>query len=157
MEVRLKDVLERDMDFLFMEEFVSEQEFTNLFLKRIGKANAKVIEVKHSETDVEYGESDITVIVEYESKRHALLIEDKIDAIAMKEQCARYFRRGEKGIQNKKFDGFDVFIIAPQKYLNENQESKKYPNRISYEEVHEYFSRKTTDRNIFKKKIFRTM
>ncbi len=94
-ECRFSDVSERDMDLLFLEEMVSSQEFLNIFLSKINLPDATVCSVEQSKVDVEYGESDMTVIVEKSSNKYGLLIEDKIDAIAMPNQSGRYIARGE--------------------------------------------------------------
>lgn len=148
---KFSDVSERDMDLLFLEEFVCSQPFADIFLSKIGMSGARVVEVEQSKVDVEFGESDMTVIVEYNGRRHALLIEDKIDAIAMPNQSGRYQERGKRGIENGEYLSFDVFIVAPQKYLEQNSEAKKYPRSITYEECLEYFSGLTDNRSIFKK------
>ncbi len=150
MNVKFNDVTERDMDFLFIEEIASTPEFAKIFLKKIAIENADVIETEISKVSSEFGESDMTVIISVDDKRHALLIEDKIDAIAMPRQCNRYFKRGELGIKNGEYDSFDVFIVAPEKYLKENKEAVKYPNKVSYEECAKFFKNKTDNRNQFK-------
>ena len=147
---KFADVSEHDMDMLFLEEFVVSKEFLNIFTSRIDIFDASVVEVEHSKTHPEYGESDMTVIVETDGRRHCLLIEDKIDAIAMPQQCDRYLKRGKLGILNGEYDSFDVFIVAPQKYLTDNAEAKKYPNKVSYEECQAYFEKDMDDRKIFK-------
>ena len=43
-----KDVRERDMDFLIMEEFGASQDFANIFLSKVNKINAKVDYIYHS-------------------------------------------------------------------------------------------------------------
>ena len=150
MHCKFKDVTEKDMDMLILEELVAEQSFANLFLQQVNKSGAEVISVEHSKSDVELGESDITVIVEWHGKRHALLIEDKIDAVAMENQCDRYFKRGDKAVTAGEYEGYDVFIIAPKKYLEENEEALKYPSQVSYEECFEYFAEKGDNRSLFK-------
>ena len=144
------DISERDMDLLFLEEFACSEVFLKLFLDKIKIENATVITLEHSKTDVEYGESDITVIVQSNERKIALLIEDKIDAIAMPNQYGRYMLRGERGIANGDYSEFYVFIIAPQKYLSENTEAKKYPYQISYEECIHYFEVLNNKRSEFK-------
>lgn len=136
---KFSDVSERDMDMLFLEEFACSKNFLQIFLSKIEISDVEVVEIEHSKTDVEFGESDITIIIRHEGKQIALLIEDKIDAIAMPNQYERYVCRGERGIQNGDYAEFYVFIIAPQKYLSENSEAKKYPYQITYEECLEYF------------------
>ena len=150
LECKFSDVSERDMDLLFLEEMASSQEFLNIFLSKINMSDAKVCSIEQSKVDVEYGESDMTVIVEKDGKKYGLLIEDKIDAIAMPNQSGRYIARGEIGKQNGDYKDFFIFIIAPQRYLEENEEAKKYPNKITYEECLEYFRLKTDNRSVFK-------
>ena len=147
---KFADVSEHDMDMLFLEEFVVSKEFLNIFTSKVGILNATVVEIEHSKTHPEFGESDMTVIIETERKRHGLLIEDKIDAIAMPEQCERYMKRGEYGILSGYYNSFDVFIVAPEKYLKDNEEAQKYPNKVSYEECQVYFEKDSDSRKQFK-------
>lgn len=147
---KLADVSEHDMDLLFLEEFVVSQEFLNLFTAKVGLLDTTVIEIEHSKTHPEYGESDMTVIVEANGTRYGLLIEDKIDAIAMPEQHERYVKRGKYGMSHGDYSKFFVFIVAPEKYLKENAEAQKYPNKISYEECVRYFETDTDRRKAFK-------
>lgn len=150
LECKFSDILERDMDLLFLEEFVSSEEFLNIFLSKINLTGAMVRKIEHSKMDLDDGESDMTAIVEKDGRKYGLLIEDKIDAIAMKNQSGRYFKRGEKGKINGDYNKYFVFVVAPKKYLQENQEAKKYPNKITYEECLEYFLSKTDPRSQFK-------
>lgn len=147
---KFSDVLEKDMDLLFLEEIVSSPNFLNIFTSKVNIASARVVKVEHSKVHSEFGESDMTVIIETEGKKHGLLIEDKIDAIAMPEQYERYVIRGNIGIENGDYESFDVFIIAPVKYLKVNQEAQKYPNQITYEECANYFRGLSDARAIFK-------
>ena len=147
---KFADVSEHDMDMLFLEEFVVSKEFLNIFTSKVDISDATVVEVEHSKTHPEFGESDMTVIIETNGNRHGLLIEDKIDAIAMPEQYSRYVKRGDIGKENGDYSDFDVFIVAPEKYLNENVEAQKYPNKVSYEECLKYFEADTDNRKHFK-------
>ncbi len=144
------DVIERDMDILFAEEFASANGFTSIFVEAVGEKNAEVTSIHVSKTDVALGESDLEIILKSGDEKIGFLIEDKIDAKAMPEQAARYIQRGEKGIATGEYDRYHVFIIAPQKYLNQNEEAHKYPNKISYETILEYFERDTDARSFFK-------
>lgn len=144
------DVLERDMDMLFLEELVSSNEFLDLFLLQIGIEEATVLSAEHSKIDNELGESDLMVVLEHNSKRVALLIEDKIDAIAQPEQASRYIERGNKGLAHGDYDEYYIFIVAPKIYLDTNDEASKYPYSISYEEALNYFESKNDSRSAFK-------
>ena len=138
-DCKFSDVTEHDMDMLFLEEFVSSKAFLDIFTKPIGISSAKVVSVQSSKTDVLLGESDMTITIEKDSERIGLLIENKIDAIAMHCQAERYFLRGEKSISAGEFDKYFVFIIAPREYMKNNSEAQKYPNKVEYESVLDYF------------------
>ena len=144
------DVLERDMDMLFLEELVSSDKFLGIFLSKIGIEKATVVSAEHSKKDNELGESDLAVILEHDSKRVALLIEDKIDAVAQPEQAGRYIERGNKGLADGDYDEYYIFIVAPKIYLDTNDEANKYPYSISYEEVLSFFESKNDSRSAFK-------
>ncbi len=150
MNYKFDDVSERDMDLLFAEELSSSKDFADIFLLKLDLHNAEIIELELSKMSTEFGESDITAIFFVDGRKHALLIEDKIDAIAMPRQCERYFERGMIGVSQKEYDVFSVFIIAPEKYLKNNNEAQKYPNKISYEECLQYFEKKSDNRSQFK-------
>ena len=130
---------ERDVDFIIMRAFAELSGFTSLFLKKAGYPLSSVISIEHSFTDSELGESDITVIVAHKNQKLGLLIENKIDATAMPEQYLRYTYRGERGKQAGKYDSFAVFLIAPQAYIDSNEEAAKYTNTISYESILQFF------------------
>ena len=147
---RFSDVSEHDMDMLFLEEFASSDAFLNIFVSTIGVDQAKVISIEASKTDINLGESDMTIVIEAENKRIGLLIEDKIDALAMPEQAARYTLRGEKGVEEGDYEEFYVFITAPRDYLVNNVEAQKYPNRIEYEQILKYFKNLNDRRAQFK-------
>lgn len=138
-------VEERDMDTLFLEAIGSDKGFLKIFLNKIEKlrnGNFNVLSIELSKTDND-GESDITVIIEDNNAKYGLLIEDKIDAIAMPEQCKRYTRRGNKGVKNGDYSKFFVFIVSPQKYYEQDKEAKKYEYYVSYEECKKYFGAKS--------------
>ena len=82
MRFKFLDVIERDIDRIILEEFASSKEFLDVFLSKIKMSNLEVVELEHSKTDIELGESDITIIVKDRDIKHGILIENKIDAIA---------------------------------------------------------------------------
>ena len=138
-----KNVCERDMDLLFIEAFVTDRGFSDLFINQTsfkGK-EYKILSTEISKVDKDLGESDITIIIDVEGIKYALLIEDKIDAIAMPNQHGRYIERGNKGIGNNEYSYFDVFIVCPEKYRKNNEEATKYKYYVSYEQCLEYFSK----------------
>ena len=143
-------VSERDMDLLLLEELVSSEEFLHIFLSKIGLENANIRSIEQSKVDVQFGESDMTVIVEKGGNKYGLLIEDKIDAVAMSNQSSRYVERGELGKKNGDYQQYFIFIVAPESYLQKNNEAKKYPYQVTYEECLRHFCSKEDNRSIFK-------
>ena len=137
-------VSERDMDMLFLNAFATDKGFLELFIKeaKLPKGDYTVNEVYLSKADKD-GESDITVIIECSGRKYGLLIEDKIDAIAMPEQPERYIKRGNRGIKNGDYDKFFSFIVCPEKYYKNNDAAKKYDYEVMYEEIRAHFSKKT--------------
>ena len=140
-DFKFNTVRERDMDLLFLETIGSNINFANMIVNHT-KWAGKQFEVKSvelSRIDAELGESDITVIIACEGITCAILIEDKIDAIAMPNQHGRYLARGKRGIANKEYNDFDVLMICPKKYYTNNDEAKLYDHHLFYEECAEYF------------------
>ena len=139
------NIQERDMDMMFLECLLTDDGFLRLFLRKaeITGTSVEVLNVALSETDPEYGESDITVLLSVDGKKHALLIEDKINAPAMPEQCDRYSKRANKAKIKGEYDDYSVFIICPETYYDTNSEAKKYAYFITYEDCINYFSVKT--------------
>lgn len=138
------NIQERDMDMMFLECLLTDDSFLHLFLREaeITGTSVEVLNVALSETDPEFGESDITVLLSVDGKKHALLIEDKINAPAMPEQCDRYSKRASKAKNKGKYDDYSVFIICPDAYYKTNEEAKKYAHFITYEDCIKYFSAK---------------
>lgn len=147
---KFRDVIERDMDILILEEFTCSNDFSKIFLDKIGLDNAQILLTWQSKTDTELGESDMTIVFGCCGKKIALLIEDKIDAIAMPEQPTRYILRGNKGIANNEYDAYYIFIVAPQQYLDNNDKANEYPYKVSYEEIRAYFEKSSNPRSSFK-------
>lgn len=141
---KYRNVSERDMDLLFMEAFATDPEFLSLFIRKTDctEESFKIIHAERSKIDHGLGESDITVIFEIDSDRKALLIEDKIDAIAMPDQHERYLRRGNIGVKNNEYSQFYVFIVCPERYRKTNEEAAKYEHFVSYEECRDFFATK---------------
>lgn len=151
MQISLETVLERDMDLLIIEEFISDPCFANIFLNAAGIADEYIVEhVIHSKMDAQYGESDIVVILKIGSRLHALHIEDKIDAIAMPNQCGRYHLRAEKDIANGEYQTYSILIAAPEKYLKNNPEAQKYAHKVSFEQLQKHFAEKSDARSKYK-------
>ena len=150
MLIKIDTTLERDMDLLIIEEFIANTGFAELFLSKIGIREYILVEAIHSKRDVEYGESDIVLLLEYQNKRHAIHIEDKIDASAMPNQPERYHSRAQKDISKGVYDEYSVFLVAPQKYIETNEPAQKYQFKVTYEELLEHFYTLEDPRYLYK-------
>ena len=118
---------------------MTDTEFVNSFCSLIKEPSSLdtndigVEEIHHSQMDND-GESDVFAIIKCGKERIGLFIEDKIDAIAMPDQHGRYIKRAEKGLRTQ-YDEYRIVLIAPDGY--DNEEARKYENRISYETLKE--------------------
>ena len=146
-------ITERDMDLLFAEAVFSDPEFCKLLLDKTDDLKGKpfqVLSAEISKSDSDLGESDITVLIEVEGRKYSFLVEDKIDAIAMPEQHARYVKRGEKGVKAKEYDDFKVFLFCPKQYSEKNEEAKLYEHLLTYEECRDHFADKKDPLSVFR-------
>ena len=151
MKIQFDTTLERDMDLLIMEEFIADKIFARIFLDAVGIEGDYIIEeVVHSKTDAELGESDVVIIINLNGNRHAIHIEDKIDAIAMPRQHDRYDMRAQKDISEGEYESYSVLIVAPAKYLEVNKEAKKYANQVKYEQLRDFFAARNDLRSKYK-------
>ena len=114
MKIDLYDVTEQDMDMLIIEEFICNESLRNLFYdhEKVKLCHNFLVSEAYRSLSDEDGESDITFILSDGKTKVAILIEDKIDAIAMPNQRARYDIRGHKGIENGQYNSFYVFMFS---------------------------------------------
>ncbi len=151
MNIKIEKTFERDIDLLIIEEFISNPEFASIFLETVGIYDTYTIEEAiHSKVDAEYGESDIVFVLNVNGKRFALHIEDKIDAIAMENQSGRYHNRAEKDKMAGEYEDYKILIVAPEKYLEANNEAHKYDYHVKYEQLRDYFVKKDDIRSKYK-------
>lgn len=145
-------ISERDMDLLFIESILTDPGFCQLLINKtdLSGKSFQVLSAELSKADSKLGESDITVVIETQKKKYGLLIENKIDAIAMPEQHDRYIKRGKKGVKDKEYKDFRVFIICPKKYYEHNDEAKLYEHLLTYEECKKYFESKDDPLSVFR-------
>ena len=145
-------ICERDMDLMFVESVLTDPGFCRLLIDKTGLKGKpfQVLRAELSKSDSDLGESDITVVIEAEGLKYGLLIEDKIDAVAMPKQHDRYVKRGEKGIKEGEYADFRVFIFCPEKYQRSDKEAKLYEHLLTYEECKAYFDGKTDPLSAFR-------
>ena len=153
--MELKKIHEHDMDLLIMEEFVSDRAFAKIFLDKLHLSDEySVCKVVNSLSDAD-GESDITLILQYQGRKVALLLENKIDAQTMPKQSERYHIRGETGRARGDYSEYFVLLVAPADYHKEhlNDANAAYEYRVCYEELAAYFASKDSLRAQFKEEM----
>lgn len=143
MELVLKAAFERDVDIVLVRAFYENNDVARLFLQK----NDEILEIRHSAMEL-HGESDLQIIVSSEHKRHAVLIEDKVDAPAQPDQYERYCERGDRGVAEHRWESYSVYIAAPQRYLESDREAKKYPNKVAYEDIRDALNNDPVSRAI---------
>ena len=145
-------ITERDMDMLLAQAIMSDPDFCKLLIDKTDLCGKKfsVSCVELSKEDSDLGESDVTVVIDIEGESYGLLIEDKIDATAMPNQHERYIKRGKKGVEEKDYKDFRIFIFCPEKYFQNNSEAKLYEHLLTYEECREYFESKDDPLSLFR-------
>lgn len=157
MDKIFKDLRERDIDFLLIEEFNVNKQFlvyllSNSLVDKINSVqNEKAI---HSITDDGYGETDIYLTFFSDKKEYILLIENKIDAPFQPDQVNRYNLRKENIKQNRPEATVHSVIIAPEKYLNAHKISNDFDIKITYEVIMKYFISENSDRSKYKANLF---
>ena len=148
---KVEAVTERDVDLLLLEELNVSDDFSTWFYSTVTKNNDKPSfkGAWHSISDPVLGESDLVAIYD---NGMAILIENKIDAIAQPEQGRRYKARGDNGIENGLWSSFVTCIVAPNLYLQREQDSSVYDANLSYEAIYDWFSSKesTDGRSVYK-------
>lgn len=145
------NISERDVDLLLLEELLVSEPFAIWFVSAIKQqpSSITIIGAWHSVSDALLGESDL--IIKFTSEAgviEAILLENKIDAIAQTEQGYRYNMRGVKGITQNEWAAFITCLLAPQSYLDRNTEP--YDVEISYEQVIAFFQKNADIRSQYR-------
>lgn len=143
---KIKNVVERDIDLLLLEEFNVNAEFASWFMSEAFPNENKYESVGawHSVSDPELGESDLIVLFDH---GFAVLIENKIDARVQARQGLRYIERGKKGVEDGMWKNFKTCMVAPRAYLGREKDSRTYDSSVSYEAILEMFGQRAITDN----------
>lgn len=125
-----RKTVEHDIDIILLEDIHVSQSFRNWLVNQTYGGNVAVqidlVSAWRSVSETTLGESDILFIFRRgDSRRHALLIENKVSAPAQPEQGLRYRARGKRGIEKKDWDSFTTVILAPEVYLEGSRDASK--------------------------------
>lgn len=142
-QINFGAVPERDIDVFHTYSFALDEGYLKLFTDKLDWeiSDPMITSIEISKV-INGGESDVTVRFTSKEKKYGILIEDKINAEAQPDQCARYYLRGDQSVKNGDYDIYAVFICAPEDYLKHNQEAAEYKNQISFQEIEEYLTGK---------------
>lgn len=148
-------IYERDMDLVLVEELEASNEFRTWLAARVFGFDCFVSHVRaiHSVVDDSNRESD--VVFRFLSRPVedpgdpvplAILLENKIDAVAQPNQGRDYGSRGNAGKDRGDWQDFRTCLVAPKAYLDAAHDRAHFDESISYEEILAYFaSRKERD------------
>ncbi len=148
-------IYERDMDLVLVEELESNNEFrvwlaarvfgTDCFLSHV-RATHSVVDESNRESDVVFRFLAQPAPGSGEPVKAAILLENKIDAIAQPNQGRDYGRRGDAGKDRGDWQDFRTCLVAPRSYLDAAHDRANFDESVSYEEVLAFFaSRKERD------------
>jgi hypothetical protein len=148
-------IYERDMDLVLVEELESNGEFRCWLATRVFGVDcfAAHVGAVHSVVDESSRESDVVFVFmargrggPEDPEKLAILVENKIDAVAQPNQGRDYRHRGEQGREQGYWQDFRTCLVAPRSYLEAAADRGSYDESISYEEILAFFaSRKERD------------
>lgn len=140
--IRLESLRERDIDLLILEEWSVNPLFSQWVLGEFFDITTyyKNFDGWHSVVSSGLGESDLLLTAENQCSKIAILMENKIDASARDNQANRYSKRAEKIQKEYQFSQVFTCIVAPEHYLENDEEAKSYDIEISYEKLSEWFA-----------------
>lgn len=145
-------IYERDMDLVLIEEIESSAEFRAWLVARVFGRDCylKHLGAQHSVVDASNRESDVVFRFEATGPQgrvaSAILIENKIDAIAQPNQGIDYRGRGEAGVKDKQWASFKTCLMAPRQYQRDTSDWQNFDEVVTYEEILAYFaSRKSRE------------
>ena len=128
-------VYEHDMDVMLMQAILTDPGFLGLFIDKTDWSGLglRPIHAELANSDVSLGETDITVILSDGISQYALLLEDKIDAVAQPDQHDRYVKRGDKAVRKGLYTDYKVFIVCQKnimiRMMRQRSMSTLFPTR----------------------------
>lgn len=154
MELEYK-IFERDIDMLLMRMFKEEHEVCNLFYEKIGVAGKDIVITKLIQSaHHQFGESDLRIDFNANGEKCVMLIEDKIDAPAQKNQCKRYEKYRDKIRSTDNIKKVFIILVAPREYIASEQAEDYRKGKhiiIEYEEIQDCFTDNSFEKDMIEK------
>lgn len=139
-------IYERDMDLVLIEEIESSAEFRAWLVARVFGRDCylKHLGAHHSVVDASKRESDVVFRFEATGPdgpvASAILIENKIDAVAQPDQGVDYRGRGIAGVTSGQWASFKTCLMAPRQYQKGTSDWQNFDEVVTYEEMLAYFA-----------------
>ncbi|MHC2519014.1 hypothetical protein [Bradyrhizobium diazoefficiens] len=149
----LLSVEERDIDLLLMEEFHISPDFVAWFARQVGLEGARFAGAWHSVTDAGDGETDLLLRVVAETRKIAILIENKVAAPEQDRQDERYHIRSARSRDAGLFDAYTTCICAPSAYLAGLRRDTLFEHRVSYEVIRDWYTQFQDARSLWRQRI----
>jgi len=137
--VRIKGVLEQDIDLLLLEEFVASPQFLAWFLGQIQLPSNAILADAARSVSTTTGESDLELTLKAPLGVVKVLIENKVGAAFQLRQAERYRERAENYKRNQSCFSAVTTIIAPQAYFGQRQDALGFDHRVFYETILNWF------------------
>lgn len=149
---KVDSVIERDIDFLLLEELNVNPRFCDWFVRKVEMPEIEFYEgAWRSISDFGLGQTDILISYQTINGLVYILIENKLDAPFQDEQHSRYLSRIEK----YKHEGVCVFavavLVAPEDYCSAQ---KDFDHHVTYEELADWLHGQEDERSKFKAELF---
>ena len=150
----LSRIRERDIQLAFIQLVQTSPEFRRWAIKQIvpDAEPTEFLGVSHSVIDY-FGETDIEVRFRDENRdTRFILIECKVDASFQDDQIERYYKRGERYVDEGFCEDFSVALLAPEKYV---ENTSSFDGVISFEDITEKLDTLLHDSGPFFRRLFK--
>ncbi len=137
--LEVSGVIERDIDFLLLEEFVADQGFLPWFLKKLGFSPDWQLQTATHSATTATGETDIELRLASSREKVILLLENKIDAGFQPRQAERYRERADGYVAQGRCSRSATVLLAPRAYFSGEGERFGFDHMISYEDILDWF------------------
>jgi hypothetical protein len=138
-EIAVSGVVERDIDFLLVEEFAASRQFVEWFLQRIGIVEqSEVVAIAHSAT-TSTGETDIELTISTTRGIVMVLLENKIAANLQPRQAERYRERAVRYVKEGQCSRCATVLVAPQVYFAGEPQTLGFDHVLPYEDILDWF------------------
>ena len=141
----VNEIVERDIDLLLLEEFVSSSEFRKFFLEKTEYPSVLQLEKAKVSVREESRESDLIVWLKSNATKIVYLIENKINASMQHKQVEDYHKRGENLIGVEDVTDYKTILISPENYsyAPPQDSSFDFNHRIYYEDIRDWIKTST--------------